>query len=214
MHILNKGNEYTFSNSIRKEVIDITIGDTKVLDKVVNWHVSKDETMSDHRRIEFDFITSKNSNDTDTDTSYRNVKKTNWDLFGQNLSKEISGINKCTDDIDLLTSKLERAIIESYNSSCKIKYFKGKRKPPWWNSNLSETKRKVHRANVKHDRYKTVETKEAYDRLKSKYRADIKIAKTEGWKRHCDELSDLKGLLTFRPNFYSIFVPMTTYLIE
>ena len=191
MHILNRGNDYTFSNSIRKEVIDITIGDTKVLDKVVNWHVSKDETMSDHRRIEFDFITSKNSNDTDTDTSYRNVKKTNWDLFGQNLSKEISGINKCTDDIDLLTSKLERAIIESYNSSCKIKYFKGKRKPPWWNSNLSETKRKVHRANVKHDRYKTAETKEAYDRLKSKYRSDIKIAKTEGWKRHCDELSDL-----------------------
>ena len=86
----------------------------------MNWNVSKDETMSDHRRIEFDLIISKNINDINTDTSYRNVKKTDSKLFGQNLSKDIPGINTSTDNIDLLTSRLEDAIIKSYNSSCKI----------------------------------------------------------------------------------------------
>ena len=191
LHILNKGNDYTFSDCRRQEVIDITIGDTKVLDKVVNWQVSSDETMSDHRRIEFDLIVSKNIADPNMDNSYRNVKKTDWSLFGQNLNKEISGINTSSENIDILTDRLENAIINSYNSSCKLRFFKGKRRPPWWNGNLSQTQRKLHRANVKNRRYNTAETKEAYDRLKSKYKSDIKTAKIEGWKRHCDELSDL-----------------------
>ena len=190
LHVLNVGNAYTFSDVRRQEVIDITMGDTRVSEKVLNWHVSNSETMSDHRRIEFDLVVSKNRTPPKKDT-YRNIKKTDWVLFNQILTKEISEIDTCTDNIDTLANKLEISIVKAYNSSCKERPIRGKRRPPWWNKSLTIGQRELHRAFVKKHRYDNVEFKEEYDRIKSEYRSNLVKAKNEGWKKFCDELSDL-----------------------
>ncbi len=49
--ILNEGNHPTFINSVRKEVIDITLCSPKFFREVSNWHVSLDDCMCDHQTI-------------------------------------------------------------------------------------------------------------------------------------------------------------------
>ena len=51
LNILNKGNEPTFLNVRRMQVIDL--GTTLVGNLVSDWHVSSEESLSDHRYICF-----------------------------------------------------------------------------------------------------------------------------------------------------------------
>ena len=53
LNILNKGNEPTFLNVRRRQVIDLTLGTTLVGNLVSDLHVSSKESLSDHRYICF-----------------------------------------------------------------------------------------------------------------------------------------------------------------
>ena len=53
LNILNKGNEPTFLNVGRRQVIDLTLGTTLVGNLVSDWHVSSEDSLSDHRYICF-----------------------------------------------------------------------------------------------------------------------------------------------------------------
>ena len=52
LNILNEGNEPTFLNIRRRQVIDLTLGTTLVGNPVSDWHVSSEESLS-HRYICF-----------------------------------------------------------------------------------------------------------------------------------------------------------------
>ena len=52
--ISNRGNEPTFVNRIRQEVLDLTLCCPLMADQVKPWHVSQEESLSDHRHIRFD----------------------------------------------------------------------------------------------------------------------------------------------------------------
>ncbi|KAL7726559.1 hypothetical protein ACLKA6_010424 [Drosophila palustris] len=49
--VLNRGDEPTFRNAIRGEVLDLTICSSNMLAFVSNWHVSGEVSMSDHQHI-------------------------------------------------------------------------------------------------------------------------------------------------------------------
>jgi hypothetical protein len=51
LDILNKGNEPTFLNVRRRQVSDLTLGTTLVRNLVSDWHVSTEDSLSDHRYI-------------------------------------------------------------------------------------------------------------------------------------------------------------------
>jgi hypothetical protein len=53
LEILNRGNEPTFCNEGRLEVINITLGSLRLLDSVTGWKVSSEPSLSDHRHILF-----------------------------------------------------------------------------------------------------------------------------------------------------------------
>jgi hypothetical protein len=53
LEVLNKGNEPTFCNVSRWEVIDITLGTYELLDSIMEWEVSLEPSPSDHRHILF-----------------------------------------------------------------------------------------------------------------------------------------------------------------
>ncbi|KAL0868096.1 hypothetical protein ABMA27_008734 [Loxostege sticticalis] len=57
MHIVNRGNKPTFVTARRKEVIDITLANSRALRKITNWYVSDEITLSDHKRICFTYRT-------------------------------------------------------------------------------------------------------------------------------------------------------------
>lgn len=54
MHVVNKGNDPTFLNAKRQEVIDLTLSIPFLDNKIKNWRVSKEISMSDHQHIEFE----------------------------------------------------------------------------------------------------------------------------------------------------------------
>ena len=55
LDIKNQGNTPTFVTSSREEILDITICSMDITDKIQNWHVSKDDSLSDHQIIFYDF---------------------------------------------------------------------------------------------------------------------------------------------------------------
>ena len=89
LNILNNGNEPTFVNVRRKHVIDIKLGTTLVGNLVSDWHVSSEESLSDHRYICF-----KIESQVCETVIYRNPKETDWARYRQELSVLIGGISK------------------------------------------------------------------------------------------------------------------------
>lgn len=72
--ICNKGNEPTFSNAIRQEVLDLTLCNAAIYDKISNWHVSEETSLSDHKHIMFEW-----SGGDYPRIAFRNPRKTNWE---------------------------------------------------------------------------------------------------------------------------------------
>jgi hypothetical protein len=56
LEILNRGNERTFCNSRRVEVLDITLGTCELLERIKDWEVSSEPSLSDHRHIMFKLV--------------------------------------------------------------------------------------------------------------------------------------------------------------
>jgi hypothetical protein len=79
LEILNQGNELTFCSGGRLEVIDITLGSLRHLDITIEWEVSSEPSLSDHRHILFilrgPFLA----------CLIRNPRGTNWGSFKENL---------------------------------------------------------------------------------------------------------------------------------
>jgi len=53
LYVMNRGNKPTFQNAIREEVLDLTITSTTIYQRVSNWRVSDEESLSDHKHIVF-----------------------------------------------------------------------------------------------------------------------------------------------------------------
>lgn len=117
--IRNKGNSPTFVNAIRQEVLDLTLCSYLLSDKIANWHVSDEESLSDHKHIRFDYKAGSNLIE-----SYRNPKKTNWDLYSFYLmngnsykGEQILSVSQLENASDEIIDKM----ISSYHASCPIR---------------------------------------------------------------------------------------------
>lgn len=58
--ICNKGTTPTFVNKIRSEVLDITLATQHFVDRIKEWYVSEEVSLSDHREINFFLEHTKN----------------------------------------------------------------------------------------------------------------------------------------------------------
>jgi hypothetical protein len=75
LEILNRGNEPTFCNGHRLEVVDITLGSLGFLECIINWEDSSEPSLSDHRYILFTLRGSV------PERLIRNIRGTNWGSF-------------------------------------------------------------------------------------------------------------------------------------
>jgi hypothetical protein len=53
LEIVNRGSEPTFVTRVREQVIDIMLSSASIWQEIVNWRVSKELSLSDHRIIRF-----------------------------------------------------------------------------------------------------------------------------------------------------------------
>jgi len=79
LEILNRGNEPTLCSGGRSEVMDITLGSTRLLESIAGWDVSSRPSLSDHRHILFILRGSVPVR------LIRNPRGTNWGSFKEDL---------------------------------------------------------------------------------------------------------------------------------
>ncbi|XP_062538720.1 uncharacterized protein LOC134206995 [Armigeres subalbatus] len=81
--ICNRGDAPTFMNAVRQEVLDLTLCSPFISDNINNWHVSSEESLSDHKHIIFEYEAGKQL------TQYiKDPRKTDWELYNSKLDAE------------------------------------------------------------------------------------------------------------------------------
>lgn len=144
--VLNKGRKPTFVNAIRKEAIDITLASCDVSEKIHSWRVTDQETYSDHKLIKFCLKGQFPQRE-----PYRNPKRTNWNLYRAELSKNLMDLDfqdsyYTKEALDKANEELTSAIMKAYEAACPLTVPKPLYKRSLWSNDLEEMKRKLRKA--------------------------------------------------------------------
>jgi len=147
------------------------------------WEVSKEDTMSDHRRINFLL-----EQDKPASRYYRNPRRTNWEVFDKELSQSIGlwiGRVKTPADIERELTGVNSALINAYEKACPLRKVSGRHRVPWWKNELKKLKIKANRAF--HITYKSG-SKEDWNKHRKDRRTLKKLVrrcKRECWQNFC-----------------------------
>ena len=183
LEILNRGNRPTFKNSRRQEVIDISVASLSLSDRINKWHVSEEQSLSDHNHIEFEL-----GSDPPATPSYRNSRKTNWAEYISSLEPKLRDINsfpKSKTDTEIATAQLQSALISSYEDNCRLVVSKTTGRVPWWTDELTRL-RKSTRALF--NRAKRTGDWDSYKLSLTQYNRSIRRAKKDSWRNFCAEI--------------------------
>ncbi|XP_029668326.1 uncharacterized protein LOC115238540 [Formica exsecta] len=130
LEILNRGNEPTFQNVLRREVLDLTLCSNNLVPEIVGWQVSSEPSLSDHRQIVFRLANVR------TETIYRrNPKRTDWDSFREDFSNGLRGFPKrhgTAAEVELCVDHLQRALVGSFENNCPARAVRSNKKISWW----------------------------------------------------------------------------------
>ena len=141
LEIINRGNDPTFIIKDRKEVIDLTLVSHPLCDLTIDWRVLNDHSFSDHRYIEFLL-----NLDHPNPIQFTNLRKTDWTKYRNILNKSIPesapegphSTVRLLNLIDIFTN----ACTSAWKASCPVVKPRGRKKPPWWNQNLNELRKR------------------------------------------------------------------------
>ena len=195
LSLLNMGNEPTFINSVRSEVLDLTLASSFMQHKITDWHVLDEPTFSDHRCIHF-----KISSTPAAKLKFRNPKKTNWDLYKSSLSGKLTDLSSLIINSELrlneYADKLQNAIISAYKDNCKEQTRTANRKVPWFSGHLAKLKEDTRKLwNKSKKKIKRGMFNDpvvlSYKQSSNKYKTEILKAKKESWKRKCEEVGSV-----------------------
>lgn len=173
------GNEPTFVNSVRREVIDLSLGSSNVCKKITKWHVSSEPSLSDHRHIHFEI-----SDVEKTVFVYRDPKRTNWNSYKEDLKADIeaniNSVRNNTFEIEAVADQLQKSILTSYQSNCPSKTTTTNNKVGWWNNNLARMRNKARKL---FNRAKETGDWDTYSNALTEYNKRVRKAKRDSWKR-------------------------------
>jgi hypothetical protein len=189
LEILNQGNEPTFCNGYRSEVIDITLGSFGLLDNIKNWEVSREPSLSDHRHILFALRGSLLT------CLSRNPRGTNWDSFREELRDSLSrGLMEYTRDeagLGLALHWLQHALITAYENNCPMRLVKLARNSLRWTARLETLRRRVRRLFNRGRSDRTPRSWELYRYAQREYRREVRRASNETWRAFCSSINEL-----------------------
>jgi len=144
LEIANLGNEQTFCVGNIQSIIDVTLVSRSLPCDICCWHVSCDNSMSDHRMIRFAV-----KRDKPAPIWCRNVKHTDWQLYDDELKKSISlwfDLVETPADIERELKVLNTAVIKAFHKACPECHVSGRNKVSWWNQELILLRREANRA--------------------------------------------------------------------
>lgn len=196
LEILNIGTEPTFVTRSRSEVLDVTFSSIDIVDRILNWHVSPEETLSDHKEIVFDIAVPFGS-----EALFRNPRNTNWSLFNEQLDISLNSIDwnpsiTSVDAVDTAVESLTNALHSAFLHACPGRSSKPL-KNRWWNNKLS-TLRKQCRKLYRSYRFCPPTLKDVrWDEFKAKrneYNFELKKSKENSWVRYCNEIEGITAM--------------------
>ncbi|XP_073948990.1 uncharacterized protein [Choristoneura fumiferana] len=141
LQIMNKGNDPTFVNAKRGEVIDVTLATNNICRNITKWHVSNETTLSDHRYICFRY----RINEPIKTVLKRNPRNTDWLSFKKDLKVELGdpkGKLNSIIDIEFEADNIVRAINNAWTNNCPEKKT-GAKKVPWWNPDIARLRKET-----------------------------------------------------------------------
>jgi hypothetical protein len=182
--ICNNGDKPTFSNVIRQEVLDLTLCNAAIFDKITNWHVSDEISLSDHKHIIFNWSGGDYSR-----TTFRNSRRTNWDQYVELLNTHSFTMGEPIDSTQKLESfsqRVNESIINSFNGSCPTIQSSSTRDVPWWNFKLDRL-RKFSRKMC--NRAKQTGDWTQYRKALTEYNNEIRKSKRKSWMLTCENIN-------------------------
>ena len=191
LKVANEGNTPTFSSANGETIIDVTITTSNIIDKIKDWQVLEEESLSDHR-----YITFQVTSETELKTPRINLRRTNWKRYRTELMERT---RQAQQDITT-TEELERQITnltEAMNIAVKIatpnpRQKKNKnRNATWWTKELADLRKRTNTARKKHQSSREQEDYEAYRTLQRKYTNMVKKEKRRGWQRFTTNIEKL-----------------------
>lgn len=196
LDILNRGNEPTFVTRNRSEVLDVSFASSEFLDRIQNWQVSREETLSDHKEINFSISLSRKDA-----VLFRNPRNTNWVAFTRHLESFLANMEwnrdiDTTDKLDSLVETLSHGLHSAFISACPGRICKPKVNK-WWCKELEKLKRETR---LLYRRYKasSPESKDdrwtAYKLKRNEYMSKIDSCKRDSWIKYCNEIEGVNAM--------------------
>lgn len=170
----------------RQEVLDLTLCSAAFADKISNWHVSEEASLSDHRQIVFDVAAGHLKRET-----YRDPKDTDWNAFQGHLTRskpEAPSRLRTPEDLDTAANTLQRRITAAFQASCPKKVREISRDVPWWSENLSSLRKEARRL---FNRAKLTSEWDAYRAALTKYNLELRRAKKASLANFCEDISSM-----------------------
>ena len=190
LEIINRGHSPTYVGMGHQSIIDITLASQQIAGEVLEWHVSREDSMSDHRHICYHLRI-----DAIPPVYRRNPRSTDWGAYKRNLGNRIGDWTVHAQDSNELeqeVNNLQTAIIASFEESCPLRRVKMGRKVPWWSQRLSEL-RKECRKTLRRALYSRAEQDwELYKEIRREYKSLIQKSKIKSWRNFCEEIEGVK----------------------
>lgn len=190
LYIVNELSEtHTFDNIHGQANIDVTLASNPVINKVKNWRVLPNQTLSDHNLIRYDIETTIGTIHC-TKGSRFNIKRADWEKFADAITNARS--TNHTEQAERhvgaqeFSTKIETIITNASNGSIpkKTRFTKS---APWWNQSLTALRSEARRARRIFQREKNGARrqthKQKYNELHNKYTTAIRRSKQGSWRK-------------------------------
>lgn len=191
LDICNQGNEPTFINAVRREVIDLTLTSSNM--EVDRWRVSGEDSASDHRYITFEL-----AKDACEEVKYRNPKCTDWEKYRINLRRLLNRPAmkiRTGYAIEKALKYLEDAIIKAFHEACPQRKVTNRKPIKWWNRNLERIRTRLGR---QFNKARKTGDWSAHAETQKEYKAAINEARLEEWQNFCEELENVSEVSRLR----------------
>ena len=188
--LLNRGNEPTFHNRLRKEVIDITICSPELYQSVLDWKVTTEPSLSDHRHIRYVL------NVSGCNVRWqRNPRKTDWELYRRVLKEKLEscprGPVNNIDDLEIASSSLHQALGDSREVSCPEVRVTAQTKGLKWSSELARLRRRTRKMFNKARRSGSDADWEDFRCAQREYRKRVRNSSRASWKEFCSNIESV-----------------------
>lgn len=193
--LLNSGNVSTFRKGTSSSIIDLTFISSALAKGENNWRVDEEFTHSDHLAILWEI------NTTSASRSRRDMKdySTGWNKGAFDKEAFLVMMEEGAEDAATTAEERTKAVMDHVSRACDASMPRGRpntRHPPvyWWNSNISQLRRKclkarrLHQRARKQSRETTAALRFQYELKRRELRRAISASKKSCWKELCNEV--------------------------